>query len=217
MIPLHAQLAFFVDLAVCGLALVRYRHLSKDLRILTVYFFVSAMSSVLQYYLATRHINNLWFIHLFTPIQYAFFAWIFSTRQKEKRRRLALQASTIVFALLCLGGVLFFEDLRSFNSYTKPVEGLLLVFLSGRLLYEIDKESLDSLARQPQFWFSAATLVYFSGLLVLHALSSLLLSRSVETLRTAWVAHSVVSIISSSLYGVAFLCPSTRQISGGHS
>ena len=135
----------------------------------------------------------------------------------NKGEKLVVQASTVAFALICLGGVLFFENLRTFNNYARTIEGLLLVCLAGRSLYELDKESNASLARQPRFWISTATLVYFAGLLVLYALSNFLLSRSVETLRAAWVSHSIISIAASVLYGVAFLCRSTRQISGGRS
>ena len=210
MIPLHMHIKTAVDVAVCALGFIRYQKLGRDTRILAVYFSVSVISSLLQLYLASHRINNLWLIHLFTPIQYAFLAWIFALWQNDHRMRFVLQLSTILFAMFCLIGSLFFEDPRAFNIYTKPVESVLLVFLSGQTLYAINKQSQEPLAPQPALWISAATLIYFSGLAVLYGLSNTLLSQSAETLRSAWIAHTVVGIIANLLYGVAFLCPRPR-------
>jgi len=210
MIPLHTKIKFAVDVIVCALGLIRWQNLGRDTRILAVYFSVSVALSLLQFHLASQRINNLWLMHLFTPIQYAFLAWIFALWQNDHRIRLGLQLSTILFAVLCLSGALFFEDPRAFNIYTKPVESVLLVFFSGQMLYAINKRSLEPLAPQPTLWISAATLIYFSGLAVLYGLSNTLLSQSAETLRSAWIAHTVVGIIANLLYGVAFLCPRPR-------
>ena len=210
MMPLHIHIKTAVDVVVCALGLIRYQKLGRGTRILAVYFSVSVALSLVQFYLASQRINNLWLTHLFTPIQYAFFASIFALWQNDHRMKLALQLSAILFAALCLSGILFFEDPRTFNIYTRPVEGVLLVFFSGQMLHMINKRSLEPLARQPAFWISAATLIYFSGLAVLYGLSNTLLSRSVETLRSAWIAHTIVGIIANLLYGVAFLCPRPR-------
>jgi hypothetical protein len=121
-----------------------------------------------------------------------------------------LRLSSILFAAFCLISLILFENIRSFNTITGPLEGVLLVGFSGTSLIYISKSHVESLSSRPEFWISSAIVVYFSGLVVLYSLSNTLLSQSLDALRTALVAHTVVGIVANILYGVAFLCPQTR-------
>ena len=209
-IPLHTQLAFVAQVAVCGVGIFAFRRSCIQLKIIAIYFVVSTAFSVVQLYLASHHANNLWLTHLFTPIQYAFFAWTFSLWQSTNGMRKSLQISVVIFAAICLGSVLLVENLKAFNNYSRPLESILLVIASGNALYRVNQKGMQSLMRQPEFWVSGAVLLYFSGMVVLYSMSNSLLHASVETLRVAWVAHSVVSVISNSFFAMAFLCPPIR-------
>lgn len=209
-IPLHTQLAFIVQVVVCAVGIARFRNHSIQLKIVAVYFIVSTAFSVCQFYLASKRINNLWLTHLFTPIQYAFFAWTLSLWQRNVRLQRVVQISVLAFAAMCFASIILLEDLRIFNNYSRPLESILLVVLSGYGLFLIKELETDSLMRQPAFWASAAILLYFSGMVVLYSLSNSLLHASVGTLRVAWIAHSIVSVISNSFFAAAFLCRPAR-------
>jgi hypothetical protein len=210
MIPLHTKIKFGVDVVVCIIGLVRYRKARKDTRLLALWFALSVFTSILEYYFAVHRLNNLWINHIFTPVEYALLAWIFSLWQKDPRGQFALRLSAILFAALCLTSILFLDNVRMFNNLTRPVEGVLLVCFSGLTLRDLSRKYIESLTSQPEFWISSATLIYFSGLVVLYCLSNTLLGSSLEALRSAWIAHTIIGIIANLLYGVSFLCPQIR-------
>lgn len=209
-IPLHTQLAFVAQVVVCILGVWRFGKLSRELRVVAIYLVVSMAFSLTQYYFAKRNINNLWLTHFFTPIQYAFLAWTLSLWQRSPQIQRILQMSAVIFAAICLGSILLLENLRTFNIYSRPFESVLLVISSGYALYLLNKNDSGSLLRRPEFWVSSAILLYFSGMVVLYAMSNSFLRASFDTLRVAWIAHSVVSVIFSSLFAVAFLCKRTQ-------
>ena len=155
-------------------------------------------------------INNLWLMHIFTPIQFGFFLWIFSHWQKKFTKYFFL-ALIPAFSIFWLVAMLFFESFNNFNSYTRPLEALLLILISGYTLYQINKEQIGSMFQTPSFWISSGTLVYFSGMILLYALSNILLTDSIETLRLLWAPiQTTVNVMSNLLFIGGFLCLSPR-------
>ena len=76
MIPLHAKIKFAVDVVVCIVGLARYRKSRRDTQLLALWFTLSVVISIVEYYLAVHKINNLWINHFFTPVEYAILVWI---------------------------------------------------------------------------------------------------------------------------------------------
>jgi len=182
----------------------------KELRILTFYLVVGLMFSTVMWILGSQKINNLWMMHLFTPIQFGLLMWIFSFWFKGPIRRVVL-LSIPVFTLFWVVVLMFFESFSHFNTYTRPVEALILIIVAGHTLYKTNKEDAETIFRMPRFWVASGTLIYFSGMILLYAVSNNLLAMSMETLRMVWLTIQTTSQIMSNLLFIGgFLCLSPR-------
>ena len=168
------------------------------------------MFSTVMWILGSQKINNLWMMHLFTPIQFGLLMWIFSFWFEGPIRSVAL-LSIPIFTLFWVIMLLFFESFTQFNTYTRPVEALVLIVVSGYTLYKTNKEDAETIFRMPRFWVASGTLIYFSGMILLYAVSNNLLAMSMETLRMVWLTIQTSSQIMSNLLFIGgFLCLSPR-------
>ena len=149
-------------------------------------------------------------MHLFTPIQFGLLMWIFSFWFEGPIRRVAL-LSIPIFTLFWVIMLLFFESFTQFNTYTRPVEALFFIVVAGYMLYKTNKEDAETIFRMPRFWVASGTMVYFSGMIILYALSNILLTDSIETLRLLWAPiQTTVNVMSNLLFIGGFLCLSPR-------
>lgn len=205
-IPLHIHIAAFSPLLVLASGLILLKRLSKDFKIFWTYTACSFCISLIQLFLARRGMNNLWTIHLFTPIQYAVFAWLFASWQSSPRARRVLQYSVIPFTLFSLLMFFFVEDKTLFNNISKTTECILLTIMAGQTLGVIAERTQDRLVRQPEFWISATATVYFSSMVFLYVLSNSLLEVSMDTLRFAFSVQAVITFLTNITYSMGFLC-----------
>ena len=189
---------------IAGLFCARFT--PRDLKIFLLYLAINCLSNIVSIGLAMMKLNNLWLLHVFTPIQFALFIWIFSQWQKPPVKHFFLSAIP-AFTLVWLLAMLFFENISRFNSLTRPLEALVLIGVSGFTLYQLQQESIGILFRKPSFWIASGTLIYFSGMIILYTLSNSLLEVSIETLRTVWLTiQPTVNISANLLFAAGFLC-----------
>lgn len=179
---------------------------AKDQKILFVYLFISFLSSVVSTISAYHKMNNLWMTNLFTPFQFGMLMWLLSSWHATSVKKVFVWTIPI-FIFLWLVAVTFFENIRGFSSYVRPLEALVLISASGYTLVKLTSEESDSILRIPSFWVASGILLYFTGMIVLFSLSSILLREDVETLRLLWAPIQSVSNISSNLlFTAGFLC-----------
>ena len=100
----------------------------------------------------------------------------------------------------------FVEKIDEFNTYSKPTEAIVLIIVSGYCLYQVNKEKVESLFRQPSFWISSGAMIYFTGTVIIFTVTNLLLHESMEELRVVWDVVFVMEIIANLFYAGGFLC-----------
>ncbi len=100
------------------------------------------------------------------------------------------------FAVLWIGATFFFEDFNQPDNYTASLNCLLLVGVSFRTLYVVNKEQVETIFQEPRLWISAAVLIYFSANLVTFALGNVIVNWGFH--------HAVVNIIANLLYAGGF-------------
>jgi hypothetical protein len=194
-----------------GLFVLRF--LGADRKVLTLFLGVKLAIDLLGMYLALNHINNLWLLHILTILEYSFLIYIFSFWQKNPILKKILHLSIPLFTVLGIAIMLLGENIRYFNSVTRPIASLALVAAAGYALFELNKETYDSVFRQPRFWIGAAVMLYFSGTLVLFSLGNLLLGTSLQWMKTVFNVNVIMNIVANAMYIGGFLCQVQR--SGG--
>lgn len=210
MIPLYAKLAFFSGFLVVLAGGYNFRRLNREMGILFSYFVVSIVVSSVQYFFAISGKNNLWTMHFFTPVQLIFLMVVFAAWQRNTTFKRLMQGSMLLFVIVWLLSILLLEQIQQFNWFTRPLQSFILIVASGVTFFQVQREELPSILRDPRFWVSAATLLYFCGVIVLFALSNKLLAVSMDTLRLAWAVQWFVAIVTNILYGMGFMCLKPR-------
>jgi hypothetical protein len=167
------------------------------MRILLVFFAVSLLIEVIVDLLALYKINNLWLFHISTLLEYTLLILVFSYWQKKDILKLSLRLSIPLFLLIWFAAKLFLESFNQFDNFTSSMAGVILVVVSSYTLYDLSKENSVSLSRDPRFWVGSAVLIYYTGNLMLFALSNII---------TIWAIHSILNIIANLIYSGGFLC-----------
>ena len=212
LIPLLSLISATVPLIV---GLYVFRSLSVEWKILVAYFAITLLGGIVQAYLGNRGINNLWSVYIIMMIEYAFLVFVFSYWQKKKILKTILYVSIPVFVFMSIGTMYLRGNLQQFNHYSMSIESIILVGISAYTLFEVSKESVGSLLREPRFLIATAVLVYFASTLILFALSNVLLTLPKQTVRVVFTFQVIMNIISNLIYAKGFLCQYQVQKSGG--
>ncbi len=203
LIPQIYALSIFVPILA---ALPKANRVGTALTIFFVYELISFVLTVSQMYLAAHKINNLWLIHLQTPIEFGFFVWVFSLWQDDAFVKRFFRLTIPVFFCLWLILAFFVEKIDEFNTFSKPTEAILLIVASGYCLFKVNQEKVESLFSEPSFWISSGTLVYFTGTVIIFTVTNLLLHESLEELRMVYQVVFVMETIANLFYAGGFLC-----------
>jgi hypothetical protein len=201
--------------AAVGAGVYVIRFLSAEMKTLLAYCGIALTVEMIQAYLAINGIKNLWLLHVFTILEFGFLITVYSSWQKNRLMKRILQATIPIFALIGIM-VMSGENIEQFNHFTRPLGSLILVAAAAMTLFELNKESGESVFLQPRFWVGAAGLIYFSSTLVLFALSNLLLTWPIEQVRLVFAFNSAMNIIANLGYAAGFLCRVQVQKSFGH-
>ncbi|MBS4027342.1 MAG: hypothetical protein KGZ58_01795 [Ignavibacteriales bacterium] len=177
----------------------------KPLKLLNAFFIVSFIAECLGTYYARSGINNLWMITLFTPIEFTFLMSILSYYNPPFQK--VLRGTIIPFLILFILINYFFEDIKHFNIYSRPLESILLTLGSAHtLFFTIQKKPLTFYA-MPPFWVCIAIIVFFAGNIVIFALANWTLSLPKPNAVFFSSIYMVFNILGNILFALAFWSP----------
>jgi hypothetical protein len=181
------------------------RRMTRPLRVFSAFLVVSLVSTVLNSYLSLLKIHNLWASNLFMPIQFGMLAYFFSFYVGRPIQR-AIRLSIPVFILVWSINFLFLESIFTYSMYAKPIEYILLAVISAIAILTNYRRNLLSPRSDPLFWIGSGALLYFSSTAILFAMSSILLSISLQALRTVLSIQGMISILINVSYSIGILC-----------
>src|SRR3954451_2080456 len=106
--------------------------------------------------------NNLFLYHIFSPLEYTFYALFFCKIIVSAAIRKFINISIPVFIGLSIVFAIFIQPITENNSFIILIESVLilsycLIYLRQILLYEIDRRTEGN----PFFWIIAGLLFYF--------------------------------------------------------
>lgn len=200
----------------CFVGLFTYRYHSRDIRILVYYLSISLLGELISTSLGYFGKNNLWMIHIFTVVKYVFFMMIFSFWQSNMTIRRIIYVSIPTFIIIYIICFFFFESLRQFNNYTKPIESIIIIITASYSLFEISKTSTDSLFVNPRFWIASGVLIYTTSTIIIFALSNVLLVSTIKDWKILWLIIPIMDIIEKLVFTEGLLCSYRARKFGGH-
>ncbi len=114
-------------------------------------------------YLGTQFGNNSIVYHVFTPIEYFFYANIFYRFFKKKRWSGFLILSVVVLILVEFLNTKYLQPLEVDNTNIMLLENIFLVFLSLLLFVNIRiSHTSENILLEGVFWFNSMVLVYYT-------------------------------------------------------
>jgi hypothetical protein len=152
------------------------------------------LSGHLTVYFGTS--NNLWLSHLYTPIEFFLLTSAYYISLKDRNIRKAIIGSVILFLIFSFVDAFYGEGIRQMNSYTKVLEGSLLIALVLVYFYVIfrnlNKLYLD---QDPMFVLNCGILIYFAGTTMAYLMFNRALAISDNMARICLSITYVLNII----------------------
>ena len=112
--------------------------------------------------------------HIFTPVEYFFYATIYRHVLASKKWNKILQMSIWVLFVAAIINVLFFQKFQDDPTNTEILESLFLIILALTLFMKI-RENIEykNIFLEGVFWFNCAVLLYYTYDILLWGLYSL--------------------------------------------
>jgi hypothetical protein len=187
-------------------SIAKYKRLNNELKFLTWLFIFGAIVELTIYISRGYKFHNIWIFNIFALVEafvlfYIIGKWFNSSRM--------FKAAIFLFALY---GLYWFyttfitSSIFDFNSKEKTVKGILLIFLSGFLLFRLAENEEIKLISDYRLWITFAILFYFSLTLIVFTTANFLLTDHTKAMQYSWAIHSVTNIISNLLFAFGYLC-----------
>lgn len=183
---------------------MRYKSADKASRLLVIYLVVSGLINLSALILVRFRMQNLPLLHLYTLVEATFIFAYFRAIFVDALIKKVLTYAMILFPLLCVINFSFIQSIFSFNTYTRPLEAILITFFC--LLYLYKSGFTDKWIEQPFNWFNMGILMYFPVACVIFILSNYLIFNSAnKTMNNAvWNLHGVLVLLMYLIWARGF-------------
>lgn len=183
-------------------AIVKYRTLPTELRIICWYLLLSGFSNLVNNVLGFQKINNLAVGHIYTILEFTLFCAFYRSTINSAVLNRYLPFISGGFALFSIVNFLFFQQLSVFNSYTKTLESFCMMFFAiAYFKVALDSVNISNHKADALSCINAGVLIYFSGGLVLFAIQNIRLSNH-SFWEVLWVAHASFLFIMYQLFAL---------------
>ncbi len=187
--------SLFIALPV-AVALIRYRQLNVTMRAIALYVFLGGLIQVSSSYISSYKQNNLWLLHLYTPLEFACIAWFYCHAFKGFVKKSAFVWVGLGFAVLSAFNSAFLQNTETFNTYARSLEGILVIVFCLMWCYRTLLEmKIKRLEQDPVFWVNTGFLLYFSGTVLLFAFSNYIVNINHALNLYIWAFHALFSIL----------------------
>lgn len=195
-----AQLSILIPLV---LLLFRFTKFDLTFKFLSLLLLISALVGFISYHLYIRNENNMPLSHLYTVIEYSLWSAVYHQIFQSVTTKKIILSLIGFFAIFAILNALLWQSIYIHNSYSRSLEGILLVSFSLSWLYKaFGEKHIPRLEKEAFFWINAAVLVYFSGAFLLFIFSDFILASSKRNSIEAWTLHAIFLIFHYLLIGI---------------
>lgn len=127
-------------------------------------FFIVSIEFLGRYIYRVLHLPNVWLYNISIPIEYLFYAFLFSTFYKRKLSLSIVKLFLIVFPIWSLLNILFVQGFYNFNTNFLKVGSFCMMLLCLLVFVELLMgEELINPFRQPIFWIASGLFLFNAG------------------------------------------------------
>ena len=173
------------------IGIYNYRFLSKAGKTIFYYAIFGGVMDFVSSEMAAHRIPNLMLLHFYTIAEFIilsiFFVQIFTKKGLVK----TVQIISVLFTLLCLVNVVFFQKITQFNTYTRSLEALLIIIYCF-MYFEQESRLRQAVQwqKRPNNWFVTSNLQYFACSFFLFLFSNVInIKVKKSTFSMLWDIH----------------------------
>lgn len=184
-------------------AVKKYSQLTAELKIISWFLFASAVSNIISAYFASNSMNNMPVMHVYTFVEFALLALFYKKLLDSERSGRIINLLIPSFFMMCVLNVLYFQDLYTYNTYTKSIEALLiLIFSIVYFVKVLDKVEVEDKNQNVLTYINSGLLIYFSGSFIWFVIFNLTIG-NVGLGVIMWSIHATLLLVLYILIAVA--------------
>jgi hypothetical protein len=179
-LDIFLEISYFAILLPLVVTIGYWHQLVGPYRYLAVYVLIAFVLEAILYCTSTfLHVNNLWVVHIYVPVQFLFLSTVYYQVLSDKNVRVfILVMSGLVLAVSVLESLVV-GSLMLFNTYTLASTCAMLILYSLLYLEKVFRElKVKRLEQDPMFLLSAGSLLYFSGTILGDVFMNTLIAES---------------------------------------
>jgi len=176
------------------LFITRYKNAKPEAKVLFYFLITSSLINISAIIISRFHKTNLPLLHLFTIVEAIFLLLYFRLILKGHLIKKIIFYLIVIFPILCILNFSFLQSIYSFNTYTRPLEAILITFLCLMYLYKSDLTA--HWLQQPNNWFNLGILIYFPVAFVIFVSSNYFTSGTNSAMKTmVWNLHAALVLL----------------------
>ena len=195
-----------------GLSIFKWKYLSFELKILSVYLLLSFLTDITTLQLAINSINNLPLLYVLTVLEFPLISLIYYKIFRSSYLKRIIVAMAITFFFIVIFN-LYNEGISNYAALPRTVESIIFTVYSIILFYKMLRSGVDfRIEKNETFWFNGSILVYFAGTLLFFSLSSYILEHaSLDTQRKLFTTPAILNIVQKLLFTIAIWISQRRK------
>jgi hypothetical protein len=184
--------------------IVYHKRLNRPLRTLTVFLIFSLLINIAGIIMSQRHQNNLPLLHFYTIFELLGVLLYYYQALAEDRIRYWIKIIMVIFPILCVINFSFFQSLYEFNTYTRPLEAIIIIIFSFIYLNNQKDTDQENVVFTAGKWVSIGFLIYFCSSLFQFIFSNVVSKSAPKDIRSlVWVIHATFVMIMYLFFYIA--------------
>lgn len=176
--------------------LIWYKKLSKPLHTLVAYLIIALLINIGGIIMAQLHKNNLPLLHFYTMFELLavmlYYRYAFNTKLANKWTTVIM----ILYPVYCIINFTFFQSIYQFNTYTRPLEAIIIIVFSGVYLNSQNTFENKKMINNAGRWVASGFLLYFCGSLFQFIFSNLISHHASKPIKMLiWNLHDTFVLI----------------------
>lgn len=175
--------------------LLNYKAANSGQKLLFYYLIASGFINLAAMVMINYKMRNLPLLHLYTIVEAILILGYLQFLFVNKLIKNILRSIIILFPLFCIINVAFIQSIYTYNTYTRPLEAILITFFC--MLYLYNSGFTENWLKQPKSWFNIGILIYFPVVCIIFILSNYIVfvAKHKEFNRIIWNFHGAMSLI----------------------
>lgn len=184
--------------------LINYKKLSKATHALILYLCIAFLINVAGSAMAAYRQNNMPLLHFYTLFELVAVMWYYKLAFNSKAADKWINLIMIIYPVVCVVNFIFFQSLYEFNTYTRPLEAIVISVTSCIYLSTHSTTYKREAVSNHERWISSGFLLYFCSSLFQFVFSNVVSHSVAKPVKMIiWDLHATFVLIMYIFFFVA--------------